>query len=39
LKTQLISPYPSTPEEARKKIEDEKGLWTDVISAAGIKIN
>lgn len=39
LKTQLISPNPSTPEEARKKIDDEKGLWTDVISAAGIKIN
>ncbi|MGE0750078.1 MAG: Bug family tripartite tricarboxylate transporter substrate binding protein [Variibacter sp.] len=39
LKTQLIAPYPSTPEEARKKIEDEKALWADVISAAAIKIN
>lgn len=39
LKTQLIAPYPSTPEEARKKIEDEKALWADVIAAAAIKIN
>jgi tripartite-type tricarboxylate transporter receptor subunit TctC len=39
LKTQLIAPYPSTPEDARKKIEDEKALWADVIAAAGIKIN
>jgi tripartite-type tricarboxylate transporter receptor subunit TctC len=39
LKTQLIAPYPSTPEEARKKIDDEKALWADVIAAAAIKIN
>ncbi len=39
LKTQLIAPYPSTPQEARAKIEDEKALWRDVIAAAGIKVN
>ncbi len=39
LKTQLIGPYPSTPQEARAKIEDEKALWRDVIAAAGIKVN
>jgi tripartite-type tricarboxylate transporter receptor subunit TctC len=39
LKTQLIAPYPSTPEEMRAKIENEKKLWADVIKAADIKIN
>lgn len=39
LKTQLIAPYPSTPEEMRAKIENEKTLWADVIKAANIKIN
>jgi tripartite-type tricarboxylate transporter receptor subunit TctC len=39
LKTQLIAPYPSTPEEMRAKIESEKKLWADVIKAADIKIN
>jgi tripartite-type tricarboxylate transporter receptor subunit TctC len=39
LKTQLIAPYPSTPEEMRAKIENEKAMWADVIKAAAIKIN
>jgi tripartite-type tricarboxylate transporter receptor subunit TctC len=39
LKTQLIAPYPSSPEEMRAKIENEKKLWADVIKAADIKIN
>ncbi len=39
LKTQLIAPYPSTPEEMRAKIDNEKKLWADVIKAADIKIN
>jgi len=39
LKTQLIAPYPSTPEEMRAKIENEKKVWADVIKAADIKIN
>jgi tripartite-type tricarboxylate transporter receptor subunit TctC len=39
LKTQLIAPYPSTPEEMRAKMENEKKLWADVIKAADIKIN
>lgn len=39
LKTQLIAPYPSTPDEMRTKIDNEKKLWADVIKAADIKIN
>jgi tripartite-type tricarboxylate transporter receptor subunit TctC len=39
LKTQLIAPYPSSPEEMRAKIDNEKKLWADVIKAAAIKIN
>ena len=39
LKTQLIAPYPSTPEEMRAKIDNEKKLWADVIKAADININ
>jgi tripartite-type tricarboxylate transporter receptor subunit TctC len=39
LKTQLIAPYPSTPEEMRAKIDNEKKVWADVIKAADIKIN
>jgi tripartite-type tricarboxylate transporter receptor subunit TctC len=39
LKTQLIAPYPSTPDEMRAKIDNEKKLWADVIKAADIKIN
>jgi tripartite-type tricarboxylate transporter receptor subunit TctC len=39
LKTQLIAPYPSTPEAMRAKIDNEKKLWADVIKAADIKIN
>jgi len=38
LKVQLIAPAPTSPEEARKKINDEKALWADVIRAANIKI-
>lgn len=39
LRTQLVAPYPSTPEEMRAKIDNEKKLWADVIKAADIKIN
>jgi tripartite-type tricarboxylate transporter receptor subunit TctC len=39
LKTQLIAPFPSTPEAMRAKIDNEKKLWADVIKAADIKIN
>jgi tripartite-type tricarboxylate transporter receptor subunit TctC len=39
LKIQLIAPYPSTPEEMRAKIDNEKKLWADVIKTADIKIN
>jgi tripartite-type tricarboxylate transporter receptor subunit TctC len=38
LKVQLIAPAPSTPDELRKKISDEKALWADVIRAANIRI-
>jgi tripartite-type tricarboxylate transporter receptor subunit TctC len=38
LKVQLIAPAPTSPEETRKKINDEKALWADVIRAANIKI-
>jgi len=38
LKTQLITPAPTTPEELRKRISDEKVLWADVIKAAKIRI-
>jgi tripartite-type tricarboxylate transporter receptor subunit TctC len=38
LKTQMILPAPSSPEELRQKIADEKALWSDVIQAAGIRI-
>jgi tripartite-type tricarboxylate transporter receptor subunit TctC len=38
LKFQLITPAPSTPEELRKKMADEKALWADVIRAANIRI-
>jgi tripartite-type tricarboxylate transporter receptor subunit TctC len=38
LKVQLIAPAPSSPEELRKKMSDEKALWADVIRAANIKI-
>ena len=39
LKLQLITPAPSSPEELRKKITDEKALWADVIHAANIRID
>jgi tripartite-type tricarboxylate transporter receptor subunit TctC len=38
LKVQLIAPAPSTSDELRKKISDEKALWADVIRAANIRI-
>lgn len=39
LKTQLIDPAPSTPEELRDRIAAEKKLWGDVVKGAEIKIN
>jgi tripartite-type tricarboxylate transporter receptor subunit TctC len=38
LKAQLIAPLPSSPEELRRKMADEKALWADVIRAANIRI-
>jgi len=38
LKTQLIAPAPSTPEQLRSKMAAEKLLWADVIRAAKIRI-
>jgi tripartite-type tricarboxylate transporter receptor subunit TctC len=38
LKIQLIAPAPSSPEEMRRKMTDEKALWSDVIRAANIRI-
>src|SRR3954471_19553646 len=38
LKVQLIAPAPSSPEQLRQKITDEKALWADVIRAANIRI-
>jgi tripartite-type tricarboxylate transporter receptor subunit TctC len=38
LKAQLITPAPSTPDELRRRIDDEKRLWADVIKAAKIRI-
>ncbi|WP_299807735.1 tripartite tricarboxylate transporter substrate binding protein [Tardiphaga sp.] len=38
LKLQLITPAPSTPDELRKRMSDEKALWADVIKAAKIRI-
>lgn len=38
LKLQLITPIPTTPAEFRKRINDEKALWADVIKAAKIRI-
>lgn len=39
LRTQLIEPVPSTPEEVRARMDAEKKLWADVIKAADIRIN
>jgi tripartite-type tricarboxylate transporter receptor subunit TctC len=39
LRTQLIEPVPSTPNELRIRMEAEKKLWADVIKAADIRIN
>jgi tripartite-type tricarboxylate transporter receptor subunit TctC len=38
LKLQLITPAPSSPEELRKRMADEKKLWADVIQKAKIRI-
>ena len=38
LKAQLITPSPTTPEELKKRMSDEKALWADVNKAAGIRI-
>ncbi len=38
LKTQMIAPAPSSPEELRQKMNAEKELWVDVIGAAKIRI-
>jgi tripartite-type tricarboxylate transporter receptor subunit TctC len=38
LKIQLIAPAPSSPEELRRKMSDEKALWADVIRVANIRI-
>jgi tripartite-type tricarboxylate transporter receptor subunit TctC len=38
LKFQLIAPAPSSPEQLRQKMADEKALWADVIRAANIRI-
>jgi len=38
LKLQLITPAPSSPDELRKRMADEKKLWADVIKAAKIRI-
>jgi tripartite-type tricarboxylate transporter receptor subunit TctC len=39
LRTQLITPVPSTPQAVRERMIAEKKLWADVISAAEIRIN
>ncbi|MFC0243328.1 Bug family tripartite tricarboxylate transporter substrate binding protein [Rhodopseudomonas telluris] len=38
LKVQMITPAPSSPDELRKTLADEKALWSGVIRAAGIRI-
>jgi tripartite-type tricarboxylate transporter receptor subunit TctC len=38
LKAQLITPSPTTPDELKKRMSDEKALWADVIKAAKIRI-
>jgi tripartite-type tricarboxylate transporter receptor subunit TctC len=39
LRTQLIEPVPSTPEEVSARMAAEKKLWADVIKASEIRIN
>lgn len=39
LRTQLIEPVPSTPEEVKARMAAEKKLWADVIRASEIRIN
>ena len=38
LRTQMIAPATSSPEELRQKMNAEKELWADVIRAANIRI-
>ncbi|MBI5132069.1 MAG: tripartite tricarboxylate transporter substrate binding protein [Rhodopseudomonas palustris] len=38
LKTQMIVAAPSTPDQLRRTLADEKALWAEVIRAAGIRI-
>ncbi|MCG6204077.1 tripartite tricarboxylate transporter substrate binding protein [Rhodopseudomonas sp. HC1] len=38
LKVQMITPALSSPDELRKTLAEEKQVWTDVIRAAGIRI-
>ena len=38
LRVQLIAPSPSTPDQLRQKIADEKARWADVVKAAKIRI-
>ncbi|SEH96469.1 tripartite tricarboxylate transporter substrate binding protein [Tardiphaga sp. OK245] len=39
LKLQLITPSPTTPDQLRKRMADEKALWAEVIKAAKIRID
>jgi tripartite-type tricarboxylate transporter receptor subunit TctC len=39
LRTQLIEPVPSTPEDVKARMAAEKKLWADVIKASEIRIN
>lgn len=39
LKLQLITPMPTTPDQLRKRMADEKALWAEVIKAAKIRID
>lgn len=38
LNAQLISPAPSSPDELRQRMADEKAMWSGVIKAANIRI-
>jgi tripartite-type tricarboxylate transporter receptor subunit TctC len=38
LKTQMMTPTPSSPEELRQAIDGEKRMWADVIRAAGLRV-
>jgi len=38
LNAQLITPAPSSPEDLRQRMADEKAMWSGVIKAANIAI-